>query len=99
MFFSITQADPSITLLSIHDIIILVALPFLMISSGSIRISVMLSSQMIIAGVRHSPYSSKPPTHHHPTHKDSDLLFFSFNALITEIRMLTFHLVFFMRGI
>jgi hypothetical protein len=30
-------------------------------SEGIILISVMLLSQMIIAGVRHSPYSSKTP--------------------------------------
>ncbi len=30
-----------------------------------------------------------PPTHHHPTHKDSDSLFFPSNALITIIRMIT----------
>jgi hypothetical protein len=27
---------------------------------------------------------------HHPTHKDSDSLFFASNALITEIRVLAF---------
>jgi hypothetical protein len=30
------------------------------------------------------------PTHYHPTHKDSDSLFFASNALITEIRMLPY---------
>ncbi len=45
--------------------------------------------QMIIAGARHSLYSSKtPPTHHHTTHKDSDSLLFPPNAFITETRML-----------
>jgi len=57
---------------------------------GSILISVMLSSQMIIAGVRHGPYSSQTPSPpHDPTHKDSDSLFFTSNAFITEIRLLT----------
>jgi hypothetical protein len=35
------------------------------------------------------------PTHHHPTHKDSDSLFFASNALIKEIRMLTEQMQFF----
>ncbi len=55
-------------------------------SAVSILISVMLSSQMIIAGARHSPYSSKTPPPPSP-HKDSDSLSFTSNALITEIRM------------
>ncbi len=33
--------------------------------------------------------SNPPPPHNHPTHKDSDSLFFASNARITEIRMLT----------
>ncbi len=37
-----------------------------------------------------SIFVEAPPTHHHPTHKDSDSHFFSSNALITETRMLTF---------
>ncbi len=36
-----------------------------------------------------SIFVEDPPTRHHPTHKDSDSLFFVSNALITEIRMLT----------
>ncbi len=36
-----------------------------------------------------SIFVNDPPTHHHPTHKDSDSLFFTSNALIMEIRMLT----------
>jgi hypothetical protein len=34
-----------------------------------------------------SIFVEDPPTHHHPTHKDIDSLFFTSNALITEIWM------------
>jgi len=37
-----------------------------------------------------SIFVEDPPTHHHPTHKDSDSLFFPSNALIMETRMLTY---------
>jgi len=35
-----------------------------------------------------SIFVEDPPTRHHSTHKDIDSLFFTSNALITEIRML-----------
>jgi hypothetical protein len=41
-----------------------------------------------------SIFVEDPPTHYHPTHKDSDSLFFASNALLTEIRMLALFSIF-----
>jgi len=48
-----------------------------------------LKSNDISRSSSQSIFVEDPPTHRHPTHKDSDSLFFMSNALITEIRMLT----------
>jgi hypothetical protein len=57
------------------------------IGKGSILVSVITSSQMILARARFSPYSSKTSTRHHTNHKDSDSLFSPSNSPITELRM------------